>query len=102
MKSILLAVALCFSGAALANQPQQIVYDREYAYLTLLDMGYGVAPEEIGEMFKHNVFILVNSDVCHSLGAELYDNSGESCLMQVQQDGSIWGWHAGDDTSLYD
>jgi hypothetical protein len=100
MKALILGLLMTV-GAVASAAPA--TYDREYAYLKLLDMGYYVAPEEIGEMFNDNVFILVNTNVCYELGAELFDESYRSCLMQVQPDGYIRGYiPEPGDTSLYD
>lgn len=99
MKAFILGVItlLSFSFSAQAN----ITYDREFAYNALLEMGFYVSPEEVGEMFKDNVFILVNTHVCYELGAVHFDDSHHSCLLQVQQDGSVWGWDPGPNGSLY-
>lgn len=99
MKSLLIGLVILM-GVSFSAQAE-ITYDREYAYLALLDMGYYVSPEQVGEMFKDNVFILVNTDVCYSLGAVHFDDSQRSCLLQVQPDGTVWGWDPGPNGSLY-
>lgn len=99
MKSFMIAALLIFSTSALAAPS---TYDREYAFLTLLDMGYDVSVEDIGEMFRDNIFILSNSYVCSDLGAVMWDDSQSSCLMQVQTDGSIYGFQGDGNDSLYE
>lgn len=97
MKKLVIAFLLAGSLTAHAQD-----YDREYAYLKLLDMGYPVTVEDIGEMFKHHIFVLSNSSVCADLGASLYDDSGESCLLQVKEDGSIGGFYSDNPNALYE
>lgn len=77
-------------------------FDREYAFLRLLDMGFEISEEQMGEMFKHGIFVLGNSEVCSALDAQLYDDSGESCLLQVKEDGSIGSFYSDNPNALYE
>ena len=85
MKAMLLA-AFTFLSISASAAPSN--FDREYAFLKLADMGYDVAVEEMGEMFRDNIFIFSNSYVCSDLNAKYWDDSRSSCLLQVLKDGS--------------
>ncbi len=103
MKSFI-ASALVFAGLAFSTSAVAApsTFDRQFALDALLAMGYSVAPEEIGEMFRDNIFILVNSEVCNDLGSFFWDDSGTSCLMQVTAKGEIIGFQGDHSNSLYE
>src|SRR5687768_14492431 len=99
LASILVFAGLTVSAAAVAAPS---TFDRQFALDALIAMGYSVAPEEIGEMFRDNIFILVNSEICNDLGSYFWDDSGSSCLMQITPDGQVIGFQGDGSNSVYE
>lgn len=111
MKSLLIFLVGVSASLSVKAQP---TFDRQYAYESLLEMGYEVAYEEVGEVHHTSppnqmgdrTFVLANEVICQALGAAAWsfnDDLGQAdCLMWITQDGEIAVYDPGITSSYFE